>query len=508
MATWIPFLITIAYMVVAVWLGFGAGKGRKMDTVEEWGVAGRSLGPLVMYLLVGAGGVSAYTFMGAPGWAHSKGVPALYVVVYLTFMAITAWYLGPRVWELGVKHNHVTQGAAITHRYESPALGALTSMVTSIGILAYAVIQTTGAAYILNVMSHGVIPVWAGVFLSLGVISIYLFRSGLRAIGITNAFQGGLMMVVSWAVGLWAIFQFTGGFSFGPVFERVRAEAPQFLTLPGNLGDMGFAFWTTSILISMVSVWQTHWIQWMGADSRKSIRTAATLLPTFYIVCIPMLVVGFIGIFMYPTIANSDTVAIQMAIDNMPIVIAGLLGAGTLAAAMSSSEPCIHSTALSYSKDIIQPIFKLSDERAGKMTRWLIFPIMLFIVAPISIAEPASLVYILLIGYGFIGQAMPALIGMFFWPRATKHGALWGLAAGFVLTLIFSVWYPHPLGIHAGIWGLFINLPVFFIVSLLTQPVSRKTVEDFFPDMVDELYEEEPDLANPVPVLNMARIKE
>lgn len=488
---WVPLMITVLYMVVAVWLGFGAGKGRNMNKVEEWGVAGRSLGPLIMYLLVGAGGISAYTFMGAPGWAYSKGVPVLYVVVYLTFMGITAWYLGPKVWSLGVKYNHVTQGAAITHRYESPSLGALATFVTSIGVLAYAVLQTTGSAYILNVMSHGKIPVWLGVILSLAVISIYLFRSGLRAIGITNAFQGGLMFVVSWAFGLWVIKQFTGGYSFAPVFERVREEAPQFLTLPGNLGDMGFAFWTTSILISMVSVWQTHWIQWMGADTRKSIRTAATLLPTYYIVCIPMLVVGFIGIFVYPSLANADTVAIQMAMDGMPVYIAGLLGAGTLAASMSSSEPCIHSTALGYSKDIIQPIFKLSDEKAGKMTRWLIFPIMGFIIAPISIMQPASLVYILLIGYGFIGQAFPALVGMFFWPRATKQGAFWGLAAGFVVTLIFSVWFPHPLGIHAGIWGLFINLPIFFIVSFVTEPVSKEVVEEFFPDMVEELYEEE-----------------
>ncbi|MGM9921010.1 MAG: sodium:solute symporter family protein, partial [Bhargavaea sp.] len=151
MAQWVPFMITVSYMVIAVWLGFGAGKGRNMNKVEEWGVAGRSLGPIVMYLLVGAGGISAYTFMGAPGWAYSKGVPVLYVVVYLTFMGITAWYLGPKVWDLGVKYNHVTQGAAITHRYESPALGALDSFVTSIAVLAHAVLQNTRSAYILNV---------------------------------------------------------------------------------------------------------------------------------------------------------------------------------------------------------------------------------------------------------------------------------------------------------------------------------------------------------------------
>ncbi|WP_096438653.1 sodium:solute symporter family protein [Alteribacter populi] len=492
MSIYIPFIITVSYMVIAVLLGCFAGRGRSMKSAEEWGVGSRSMGPIMVYLLIGSGGVSAYTFMGSPGWAFSKGVPALYVVVYLTYMGIIAWYFGPKVWEIGKKYNHVTQSAAITDRYESKQLGALASIVTSIGVLAYAVLQTTGAAYILNVMSYGLIPTWVGVFLTLGVISIYLYRSGLRAIGVTNAFQGGLMFVVSWFVGLWATQQFTGGYSFRPIFERVKTDIPEFLTLPGALGDMNVQFWTTSILISVFSIWQTHWIQWMGASSKSSIRRAATLLPTFYIVLIPMIVVGFIGIFMYPNLANSDTVAIQMAVDNMPVIVAGLLGAGTLAAAMSSSEPCIHATALSYSKDVLQPLFNWDNSTANKWTRVIIFPIMGFIIAPISIMEPASLVYILLIGYGFIGQAFPSIVGMFFWARATKHGAFWGLFGGFVVTVIFSFFYPHPFGIHAGVWGLVVNMSVFVMVSFMTKPASKETIERFFPDMVDELYEEGP----------------
>ncbi|WP_243297788.1 sodium:solute symporter family protein [Bacillus litorisediminis] len=490
MQSYIPFLITVSYMVVAVVLGFTAGKGKNMNNVEEWGVGSRSFGPIMMYLLIGAGGVSAYTFMGSPGWAYTKGVPALYVVVYLTYMAILAWYFGPKVWELGKKYNHVTQSQAIADRYESKALGGLTSIVTSIGVLAYAVIQTTGSAYILNVMSYGLIPTWVGVFLSLGAIAIYLYKSGLKAIGVTNAFQGALMLFVSWFVGLWATQQFTGSYSFRPIFERVMQDVPEFLTLPGALGDMNATFWTTSILISFFSIWQTHWIQWMGADSKQSIRRSATLLPTFYVVLIPMIVVGFIGIFAYPNLANPDTVAIQFAVDNMPVIVAGLLGAGTLAAAMSSCEPCIHATALSYSKDVLQPLLKWNETTVGIWTRRLIFPIMVFIVAPISIIQPASLVYILLIGYGFIGQSFPSIVGMFFWPRATKHGAFWGLFGGFVVTLLFSFVIPHPMDIHAGIWGLLVNLTIFVVVSLVTKPASKETIERFFPEMVDELYEE------------------
>lgn len=489
MYQYIPLIITLSYVIVAIVIGWLAGKGQKMDTAESWGVGNRSFGSIMTYFLIGAGVVSAYTFMGSPGWAYSKGVPALYVIVYLTYMAFIAWYFGPKVWRLGKKYNHVTQSSAITDRYESKALGGVASIVTSIGVLAYAVVQTTGASYILNVMSYGLIPMWMGVFIALGAIAIYLYKSGLKAIGVTNAFQGALMVVVSFSVGLWATKKFTGGFSFRPIFEQVKQDVPEFLTLPGALGDMGPIFWTTSILISFFSIWQNHWIQWMGAKSEQALRRSARLLPTFYLVLIPMIVVGFIGIFVYSDIGNPDHVAITLAIDNMPVVLAGLLGAGTLAASMSSSEPCIHATALSYSKDVLQPLLKWSDVTAGKWTRILIFPIMLFIIAPISIMEPASLVYMLLIGYGFIAQSFPSIVGIFLWPRANKHGALWGIVAGFIVTVIFSFIIPHPLGVHAGIWGLGANAIIFVILSLMTQPVSKNTVERFFPDMMDELYE-------------------
>ena len=490
MMKYVPLIITVSYVVIAIVLGTLAGRGRNMDNIEEWGVAGRSFGTIMMYLLIGASGVSAYTFLGSPGWAYSKGAPALYVVVYLVYMAIVAWYLGPKVWELGKEHNHVTQAEAISHRYESKQLGGVTAIVTSVGIIAFAVIQTTGAAYILNVMSYGLIPIWVGVFISLGAVSIYLFRSGLRAIGVTNAFQGGLMFVVSWFVGLWATNQFTGGYSFGPIFERVKNDFPEFLTLPGALGDMGPTFWTTSILISFFSIWQTHWISWMGAKTKDSIKKSATMLPTYYLVLVPMIVVGFIGIFMYPSISNPDHIAITLAIDNMPVLVAGLLGAGTLAASMSSSEPTIHATALTYANDILKPLFNWNDVTTGKWTRRLIFPIMGLIIAPISIMEPASLVYILLIGYGFIGQAFPAIFGMFFWPRATKQGALVGLFGGFIITVLFSFVYTHPLGVHAGIWGLIVNFILFVTVSLFTKPVSKETINEFFPEMMEELYPE------------------
>ncbi len=475
-----PLVITLLYVATAMLIGLRARAGRSMNNLEEWGVAGRSMGPVTLYLLIAAGSVSAYTFMGAPGWAYSKGVAVFYVAIYLAYLALVAWYFGPKVWQFGEQFGHVTQASAIADRYQSPALGALSALVMAVGSVAYAVLQTIGSAYILFVMSGGLIPVWLGVLLVLACIAVYLYASGQRAIGRTNAFQGVLMLVVAWAVGLWAIHSATGGLSFAGVFERITAENPEFLTLPGAGGDMSFSFWTTSIIVSMFSFMPPVWTQWMSASSARTIRRSATWLPTYYVVILPMVVVGFIGIFSLPELARADTVVLEYAMQHLPVVLVGLLGAGTLAASMSSSEPFIHSVSLSVSKDVLQPLLKLSEATTAKLARLLILPIMFLVIAPLAIAEPGSLVMILLVGLGFASQVLPAFIGMFFWPRASRLGVMAGILGGFVVTVAFTTLWRHPLGIHAGFWGLMVNLPLFVLVSLVTPATREEVVERFF----------------------------
>lgn len=480
MTSSLPLIITLGYVAIAMVIGLRARGGRSMSSLEEWGVAGRSMGPVTLYLLIAAGSVSAYTFMGAPGWAYAKGIPVFYVAIYLAYLALVAWYFGPKVWAFGERFGHVTQASAIADRYQSPALGALAALVMSVGSVAYAVLQTIGSAYILFVMSGGRIPIWAGVILVLSCIAVYLYASGQRAIGKTNAFQGVLMLIVAWCIGLWATHSATGSWSFGAVFARLQREHPEFLTLPGASGDMSFAFWTTSILVSMVSFMPPVWTQWMSASSARTIRRSATWLPTYYLVILPMVVVGFIGIFSLPELARADTVALEYAMQHLPALLVGLLGAGTLAASMSSCEPFLHSVALTCSRDVLQPALKLSDRQAGRLARWLLFPLMALVVAPLAISEPGNLVMILLIGLGFASQVLPAFVGMFLWPRATRAGVAAGILAGFVITVAFTTLWPHPLGIHAGFWGLLVNLPLFVLVSRVTTPTEAAVVERFF----------------------------
>lgn len=489
MENWIlPFLITITYTVVAVFLGYKARGGLDMSKMKNWGVTGNTMGMMVMFFLVGAGQVSAFTFMGSPGWAYSRGVAALYVVIYLVLMNFTLYLVNPRINELSTKHGILTQAEAFGRRYDSTGVRAISVVVGSFALIAYAVVQIVGCGYVINIMSGGNIPVWLGEVIILLAIFSYVFRSGLRAVGWTNVLQGILMFIIAFTVGIALIYKFTDSLWVSNLFEMLQnSDKASSLTLPGMQNNYSSMLWSTSIMVSVVSIWPSFWIMASGAKDMDSARKSITLLPIYQLVMLPMIIVGFICIIALPDYAGaSDKVALTLALDVLPWWIVGLLGAGTLAAAQSSSEPLFQALAFTWTRDFFGPILKFDEEKQGKIQRWLLLPFMFAIVLPLSITNPAQLVSILLIGYGFLAQIFPLSLGIWVWPRSTAWGAMVGMFVGVGVTAYFTWAMPNFLSVHAGVWGLLANIPIHIIISLMTKPSKKSTIQTFFPSHITE----------------------
>ena len=97
-----------------------------------------------------------------------------------------------------------------------------------------------------------------------------------------------------------------------------------------------------------------------------------------------------------------------------------------------------------------------------------------------AVMSDLSLVYLLLLSYGFIAQIFPVLLATFFWERSTRSGVLWGLFVGCAVTVLCNL-FPQLQwqGIHAGVWGLLANLATMITVSLRTRPMDEDHVAQF-----------------------------
>lgn len=71
-------------------------------------------------------------------------------------------------------------------------------------------------------------------------------------------------------------------------------------------------------------------------------------------------------------------------------------------------------------------------------------------------------------------MAVPAIVGAFFWRRATAAGALTSMLAGAALVLILQVTGLKPLGLWPGGWGFVVCMVLNVAVSLLTRAPMEK----------------------------------
>ena len=228
MENWIlPFAITVIYTAFTIYIGI---------------LPGRSMGPLMLFFMLGGSQISAYTFMGAPGTAWSNGVGILYVSVYLALMQLIGYLINPRIIRLAKRSNILTQSEAFGVRYESKFVRAFATFAGSLTMVCYAVVQVVGCGYIVNVMSGGHIPMWLAEVIILICVFSYVYSSGLASVGWVSVLQGVLMFVIAIIAACFLCYKFTGDWTWFATFEKIAEVSPQHLTLPGANGGFPPAF--------------------------------------------------------------------------------------------------------------------------------------------------------------------------------------------------------------------------------------------------------------------------
>jgi solute:Na+ symporter, SSS family len=475
MPNWqIALIMMIGYLVVALIIGVLAGRGRDGGSLEEFAVAGGKLGLFVMWFLMGGAVFSAFSFLGAPGWAYSKGAPALYIITYTAF-AILPWYIiGPKIGKIGKKYQLYTVSAFLKGRFNSPILAILVGLIALFASIQYLATQMTGMAHIFNIMTEGRIPFWLGALASYGIVVIYVATGGLRAAAWSDVFQGMLMIIISWVVGLAIVNQLHGGTT--EMFTNIIKDQPEFLQIGKDGSAMGTTAYSTTILVSVIGflMWP-HLFSKSYASNSKTMKKTVLAYPIFALFLVPLLLVGFAakGMIDSGQLENADQILPYLitTVMNLPGWVYGLVGAGALAAAMSTADAITHSASLEVTDGVIKNIWKdLSDKKTLLLMRIGVFVIGA-LAYYITVFGGQGLIALLLGAYGSIVQFAPGVYSALFWRRATAEGVIAGLIVGTVVNYYFQlVASSTPFDIHAGILGLIANIIVMVPICYFTKP--------------------------------------
>jgi len=481
--SWVIVLIIIfIYLFFILFLGSFAGRGRKKSIVE-YVAASRSLGFIVMYFLMGGAIFSAFAYLGGPGWAYSKGAAAFYILGYCALGLLPWWLWGPRAFRAGKKYQYVTQAQLFADRFQSKGLSIIIAVVSILAFIQYITLQMKGCAYVFEVASGGRIPFWAGALIAYVVVLIYVFLGGVRGVAWTNLFQGAFMIIIAWVIGIYMAYNLYG--SPIEMFRQINTANPNHLLVgPGT--KMSYAGFTSALLVSVLgfAMWPHLFMKAYTVKSERVLKQTIVMYPTFAIFMVPVLFIGFAGIMQVkPDMLGAPDRILPWMFNHMqwPAIAVGLILAAALAAAMSSQDTITHAAGSIFAQDLIE-VVKKEKHTDKQATFWIRISVVGFgaISYLVAIFGGQTLISLLLGAYGSIVQLLPLAIFTFFWPRATKAGAISGVLVGVLYNflIVFKI-IPMFWGIHAGIQGLVLNIIVFIVISLLTKPMDKEHVQKF-----------------------------
>jgi len=470
-------VVALAFISVIVsagaFVGFYAGTRRKMD-LEQWTVGDRGFGMLLVWLLMAGEAYTTFTFLGASGWAYSKGAPVLYILGYQPLMYVVSFFILPPVWEAGRKYRLQTQADFFRVRYESKYLAAFVALVGIIFIVPYLQVQLTGLGMIVEIASYGAIHRTIAMIISFLIVAGFVLSSGIRGVAWVSVLKDLLLLFGAVFVGVAIPYIYFGG--IGPMFAELVRTKPGHLVMPGSTTNQGHLWYVSTVLL--VSGGFYMWPQFFGASfsakSSDTLRRNAVIMP-FYSITMPlMFFVGLAATIVLPGLANGDLAMLTLVRKTFPAWFLGVIGGAGALTAMVPAGVMILAASTLFAKNICRPILwpNMTDQQVAKLAKVTVLVITVAALCS-AIYSSSTLVALLLLGFGGVAQFLPGVVFGLYSKRVTMAGVFAGIVAGVFVFVAFAVSRHDPImGLNAGFVGLCCNTAVVMVVSLLT-PTER-----------------------------------
>jgi SSS family solute:Na+ symporter len=465
----IALLIIFGVIFISAAIGIYAGRNLKMD-LENWTVAGRRFGVILIWLLMAGEIYTTFTFLGASGWAYSKGAPAFYILIYGALAYTLSFFILPKIWRIGKRYNLHTQPDFFNRRYNSRLLGILVALIGVFSIIPYLQLQLQGLGFIVQAASNRAVAPQTAIIISFVLTCIFIYTSGLRGAAWVSVIKDIMMIVAVFVVGLGVPMIYFGG--FGKMFDVLIEKMPQHLVFPGSAPHMDVWWVMSTILLTALGfyMWPHVFGSAFSAKSDQVIKRNAIIMPFYQIPILLIFMVGFTALLVLPGLENADLSFLALVNQTYSPWFMGFVGAAGAVTAMVPSAILVLFAATLITKNVYQAAFnpRAGEQKIMRLSRFMVLVIMtlgLFF----AVVFPNELVNLLILGYDGVCQFFPGVVLGLFWKKVTRTGVLAGLitGTGLVLVLIFSGNDPF-LGLNAGFVGLLVNAAVAVLVSLAT----------------------------------------
>ena len=464
-------------LVLALLLSIhGARSTGGTTSLEQWSVGNRGFGTILVFMLLAGEIYTTFTFLGGSGWAYGRGAPAFYIIGYGAVAYIMSYWLLPAIWSRGTAWKVLSQSEYFTRAYDSPALGNLVAVVSIAALMPYFVLQLKGLGIIVSESSYGTISANAAIWIGTTATVIYVVLSGVKGSAMTAALKDAMVLLAVVGLGIVLPYKLHGGIE--PMFARIAAERPGFLTLPSS--GMSPSWFASTVLLTVLGfyMWPHTFGSVFTARDASVFRRNAALMPLYQLLLLFVFFIGFAALLSVPGLegADADLALLRVTRDAFGPWIVGLVGAAGLLTALVPGSLILMSIATTLARILRPP---REGQPADSATRArLLVPLVAGIALIFTFQGGSTLVTLLLMAYSMVTQLFPALLASLV-PRAriTAVGAIAGIVVGEVavgattlgdisVASLLPGW-PHSItDINAGFLALVLNVVTMIAVSI------------------------------------------
>lgn len=465
----VALLIILAIVAFGSFIGFRAGASRRMD-LEQWTVANRGFGVVLVWLLMAGEVYTTFSFLGASGWAYSRGGPTLYILAYLTLGYVVSFFILPPLWETARAQGLQTQSDFFEKRYASKDMAALVAIVGVVFIVPYLQLQLKGMGIIVEVASFGAIHRTAAMMIGGALVAGFVFTSGIRAVALVSILKDILLLGAAIVIGLAIPYHWFGG--FGPMFRAIVRAHPAHLTMPGPTHNMGHAWFISTVLLTSLGVymWPHNFGASFTARSSDTLRRNAVVMPLYTLLLPLIFFAGFAALMVVPGLKDGDLSLLTLVQKTFPPWFLGLVGGAGALTAMVPSAILILTASTLFAKNFFRPIFapSMSDDSVAKLAK-AASVVLMAVALLFALSGARTIVALLLLGYAGVTQFFPGVVLGLYWNRTSRSGVFSGLVLGIATVTFLTLSGRDPfMGLNAGFVALALNFIVAITVSLMT----------------------------------------
>jgi solute:Na+ symporter, SSS family len=429
--------VILLYALFLIMIGFFIRKYVK--GVADFFVAGRKLGPALLFTTLIAPNIGAGSTVGNAGLGYKFGISAVWWIVASAIGTyILAFFIAPAIWRIAKEHNLYTLGDYLDYRYHKYFRGFI-SVLMAVGTIAIFAGQLMGIAWIMTAVAGT--TKFIGVLIGAIVVVLYFGVGGLLSAAYVNIIEivvkfCGFFLAVPFAlsfVGGWEglhtlVAQNLGNAAQTEAYFRFDGLGPAMIL--GYLLMLTPSFFISPALIGKV----------YGARDVKTVRLATFLCATVMLcfAIVPTLL-GMIGFAAFPGLTERELALPMIMKECMPFWASAVALAAIFSAEVSAADAVLYMITTSFTQDLYKTFINptISDKSLLSLSRVVtvaagLIGVLLALLLP-DIITALSIFYSLM----SVSLTAPLLFGLFS-KRPSTTAAFASALSGLVLTVILQ----------------------------------------------------------------------